>query len=120
MQITSLLSLITTICAALFSVICATVCYRLASEFSSLTKLWKASAESAADLNSRLDRLEQLQGRLSKKVHLDLRRDPETGRSARIEAPQNETKEATRRRLGLIGSNAAKVAHDIHSRGGLQ
>jgi hypothetical protein len=77
-----------------------------------------ASAESVASFDSRLITLETKYQSVAKRAALDSRRDPETGQSLRVHAP--ETKADIRRRLGLVGSNAARVAHSIHAQGGLR
>lgn len=116
-QIASSLALIIAICAMLFAATCAVVCWRLRSEFSSVMKASRASAASVVSFDSRVKTLEERWESTAKRVHLNARRDPVTGKSL---STKPETKEDVRRRLGLVGANAARVAHAIHSTGGLK
>jgi uncharacterized protein YoxC len=118
--ITLSLAVLISICAALCAVACAVACWRVVSEYSSLTKRLKLSAESVESFNSRITELETKWEGLAKRTHLNARRDPETGKSMRVHPPKVETKEDVRRRLGLVGSNAARVAHAIHATGGIR
>jgi len=115
-EMLSWFSLITSISALLLAVISVGACWRQASRFLSMANRWKASAASVESFDSRMRTLEERYGSISKREHLNARRDPSTGRSVRAV----ESKEDVRRKLGLVGANAARVAHEIHSRGGLQ
>lgn len=108
-------SLITSTLALLLAATCVVVCWRVGSRFSSMANRWKASAQSVESFDSRMKALEERYASVSKREHLNARRDPVTGRSVRAV----ETKEDVRRRLGLVGANAARVAHSIHTSGGL-
>lgn len=109
-------SLITSLLALLLGVISAAVSYRQASRFSSMANRLKASAQSTESFDSRVRTLEERWANVSKREHLNARRDPVTGKSLKVHA---ESKEDVRRRLGLVGANAARVAHAIHTTGGL-
>lgn len=115
--ITSLLLLLTSLLAASCAVICVAVCYRLRSEFFLMAKASKQWAASVASFDSRMKTLEERYGSVAKREALAARRDPVTGKSTRV-GP--ESKDDLRKRLGLVGSNAARVAHQIHSTGGIK
>lgn len=116
-EITSSLALAISICALLCAVICVVVCSRAASVSSSMAKASRRSAELAESFDSRIKTLEERWQNVAKREHLNARRDPVSGRSMRT---TSESKDDVKKRLGLVGSNAARVAHTIHAQGGLR
>jgi len=118
--ITLSLAVLISICAALFAVSCAVVCWREASAFSSMKKRLRELESSVEPLSLRVKEIEMRYQSVAKRYALESRRDPETGKAAPAVPAKAETKEDVRRRLGLVGANAARVAHSIHAQGGLR
>lgn len=113
----SSLALAISICALLCAVICVVVCSRAASVCSSTVKASRQSAASVESFDSRMKTLEERYASVAKREHLNARRDPVSGRSMRT---TSESKDELKKRLGLIGANAARVAHTIHLQGGIR
>lgn len=111
------LLVLTSICAALLAAICVAVCSRHRSASSSMANRAKAWAQSVESFESRMKTLEERYESVAKRASLNSRRDPVTGRSMRTTP---ETRDDVRKRLGLVGANAARVAHEIHLTGGLK
>jgi hypothetical protein len=98
----------------LLAALCAVVCWRRASELTSLATRNREAINSVEHFESRIDELHKRITSLSKKFHLEERRDPETGKSrtARDELPEDpyERKVALRRQHGLAGMGHADIA----------
>lgn len=89
-----------------------------ASVFTSLpNRLAKLEALSE-DLESRCGQYDLRLKRITSRMAMATAREKLTETSQDSE-PEEETKDAVKRRLGLIGANAPRAAFDIHSRGGL-
>lgn len=104
-------------CAALLAVGRAKQLWQQASSCISATKRSIEVIELVESFESRMSTLEARYESVAKRAHLNARRDPATGLSVR-QAPKVETKDDLKRRLGLVGANAARAAHLIHSSGG--
>lgn len=103
------------ICSSFLAAVCAVVCWRLVSELTSLRTRLRSAVESAETSESRIDELHKRITSLSKKFHLEERRDPETGKSRRRDDIEDEDdpvvrKAALRRRYGLSGLTHAEIA----------
>jgi hypothetical protein len=106
------------ICASCLSAACAVVSWRLASELTSMRTRIRQAVESAESSESRIDELHKRIISLSKKFHLEDRRDPETGKSRRrdddddddTEEDRFERKARMRRKLGLAGLSHVEIA----------
>jgi CHASE1-domain containing sensor protein len=97
-----------------FNALCAVVFWRRASELTSQTTRSREAIRSVESFESRIDELQKRINSLSKKFHLEDRRDPETGKSraVREELPDDpyERKAALRRQYGLNGMSHADIA----------
>lgn len=98
----------------LLAALCAVACWRRASELTSLATRNREAINSVEHFESRIDELQKRITSLSKKFHLEERRDPETGKSRRKDEDDDEDpqtrKAALRRKYGLAGLSHADIA----------
>ena len=108
--------LITMICVSFFNAACAVACWRLVSELTLLRNRIRQAVESAESSESRIDELHKRINSLSKKFHLEERRDPETGKSRKRDDDDEEEgdsydrKVKLRRKYGLVGMSHVDIA----------
>jgi len=105
------------ICSSFLAAVCAGVSWRLVSELTSMRTRIRQAVESAESSESRIDELHKRIISLSKKFHLEERRDPETGKSRRRDDDdddddddRHEKKARLRRKLGLAGLSHVEIA----------
>lgn len=102
------------ICSSCLAAACAVVCWRQASALTSLKTRIRQALESVDSFESRTDELHKRIVSLSKRFHLEERRDPETGKSRRRDDDDDDDpqtrKAALRRRYGLAGLSHAEIA----------
>lgn len=115
MSNTALVSLLVMLaCLTLLAALCAAVCWQRASALTSLATKNREVINSVEHFESRIDELQKRITSLSKKFHLEERRDPETGKSraVREELPEDpyERKRALRTMYGLNGLSHADIA----------
>lgn len=103
------------ICSSFLAAVCAVVCWRLVSELTSLRTRIRQAVESAESSDSRIDELHKRIISLSKKFHLEERRDPETGKSRKQDDDDDDDdrydrKNRLRRKHGLSGLTHVQIA----------
>lgn len=104
---------ITILLLSCWSAACAVVCWRAASVLTSSRIRLRQAIESVESFESAIEEQRKKINSLSKKFHLEERRDPETGksRSADEDDPDPYTRKAAlRRKLGLSGMSHVEIA----------
>ena len=105
--------LITTALLSCLNVACVVVCWRQASALTSARTRLRQAIESVESFESAIEEQRKKINSLSKKFHLEDRRDPETGKSRSREEEDDDPvvrKAALRRKHGLAGLNHAEIA----------
>lgn len=104
------------ICSSFLAAACAVVCWRLVSELTSLRTRIRQALESVESFESSIEEQRKRITSLSKKFHLEERRDPETGKSRRRDDDDDDDddpavrKAKLRRRYGLAGMSHVDIA----------
>ena len=106
----------------LLAALCAVVCWRRASELTSLSTRNREAIRCVESFESRIDELHKRLNSLSRKYALEERRDPETGLSRKREEVIDEDdpytrKAKLRRKYGLAGLSHADIARRALSPG---
>lgn len=107
---------------ALLSALCAAVCLKRVSQYSSLARTLRDTLREVQSFESRIAHCEARIASAAKAMHLEARRDPETGRSTKVKRDafaESDWKVEARKKLGLNGPDAARVAQRIHQNGGI-
>lgn len=98
----------------LLAALCAVVCWRRASELTSLSTRNREAIRSVESFESRIDELHKRVNSISRKYALEERRDPETGKSRKRDDDDDddpyERKAKLRRKYGLAGLSHADIA----------
>lgn len=93
------------------NVACVVVCWRQASALTSSKTRLRQAIESVESFESAIEEQRKKINSLSKKFHLEERRDPETGKSrSRDDDDSADRKLALRRQYGLTGLDHADIA----------
>jgi hypothetical protein len=112
--------LITIALLSCLNVACVAVCWRQASALTSARTRLRQAIESVESFESAIDEQRKKINSLSKRFHLEERRDPETGKSrSRDEDDEDPVvrKAALRRKHGLAGLTHAEIARRAMSGG---
>ena len=104
--------LITLLCLTFSNVACAVVCWRQASALTSSRTRLRQAIESVENFESAIEEQRKRITSLSKKFHLEDRRDPETGKSRARDDDDDpyERKAQLRRKHGLAGLSHVEIA----------
>lgn len=95
------------------NVACVVVCWRQGSALTSLKTRCRQAIDSVENFESAIDEQRKKINSLSKKFHLEERRDPETGKSRSRDEEDDDPvvrKAALRRKHGLAGLTHAEIA----------
>lgn len=93
------------------NVACVVVCWRQGSALTSLKTRCRQAIDSVESFESAIDEHRKKINSLSKKFHLEERRDPDTGKSRGGDADESvDRKTKLRRQYGLAGLNHADIA----------
>ncbi len=105
--------LITIVLISCLNVACVVVCWRQASALTSGKIRLRQAIESVESFESAIEEQRKKINSLSKKFHLEERRDPETGKSRSRDEEDDDSvvrKAALRRKHGLAGLTHAEIA----------
>lgn len=102
---------------ASFGVICAVVCYRLASELRSQARSIRKIPAELESLGLEIQQLDLRIKRVTSRLAMAAAREKLTETSQATE-DEPQDKNALKRKLGLVGAGAQRAAFEIHARGG--